>query len=285
MPWAANVKIWQSVAALDFISAWGFEKDRLLPVFCKKQLFQKPIHTGKSNTFTTQIMNPVIENTALLNLHLRLAATPMFTFLKSDAYKQPNIAGAENDRTGFAFELDAFLQYNQLSATLTTYLRGTRLNISEGFIKKYVVIDGCRLYGETGQLVIETFFSGSFDGTIYFKGTPVYEPQTQTITLQNMTYELKTESFLLKSLKWLFYKLILDELKKYTVIEVATHRQKAIEALVNALNREWATGIQATGNVTALDITSIEAQQQQLLIGLRCNGDLHLTLSGLQLKI
>lgn len=240
----------------------------------------------RSNIFTIKFaMKPVPETIDLLNAQLRLAATPVITFLKTGGAKQASIPTTEKARNGFVLELEAVLPYNELSTTLTAYLRGTRVEISEGLINKYILIDGCKLYSEEGQLVIEARFSGSFDGTIYFKGTPFYEPQGQTIRLQAMTYDLKTDSFLLKSLKWLFHKLILDQLKKYTVIDITVYQQKASKQITEFLNKEWATGIQATGAVTALEVTGIEARQEQLVVGMRCSGDLHLTIAAMQLKM
>lgn len=242
--------------------------------------------TGRSDIFTIKFsMKPLIENIDLLNVQLQLVATPALTFLKEDGSKQPAVTASENARNGFVFELEAFLPYSQLSTTATAYLRGTRLDISEGFIKKHIIIDGCKLYGQNGRLVIEAFFSGSFDGTVVLKGTPFYNPHAQTITLQTVTYDLKTANLLLKGLQWLLHKLILDQIKKYTVIDIAAYRQKATEGLTKLLNQEMTKGVQIAGNITALEVTSIEARQNELLIGMRCSGNLHLTLSALQVSL
>jgi hypothetical protein len=223
-------------------------------------------------------MEPALNILDLLNLHVQLVTTPTLTVQKAAAAERA-LAG-----NGFRLQLEAVLPYAALSQTITAYLHGTRLDVSEGFIKQYIILNACTLYSSGENLVIKTSFSGSYNGTVVFTGKPLYHPQTKTIALDHMTYDLKTDSFLLKGLKWLFEKLILAEIKKYTAIDTAAYLQKASEELTKVLNGEWAKGIHAAGTVTELDVTGIQAQQDQLLIAMKCRGNLHLTVSALRLK-
>ena len=216
----------------------------------------------------------------LINVQLNITATPGLQFLKPNA--APHAGDGSN---GFALKAEAILPYEQLSATLSAYLQGTRLEISEGLINQYIVIDGCRIMGDGGELLVAVSFLGSFQGAAQFRGTPFYDRQTQTAGLKNLTYDLKTPNFLLKGLKWLFHKLIEKELKKYTVIDLAAHRQKAADGLTELLNNKWANGVEASGTVTTLEITEINVQPLQLRIGMQCTGGLQLTLPPLKLDL
>lgn len=221
-------------------------------------------------------------NTALLNLNLRLNATLGFTFVKTPG-RQQTVPSSGAD--GFALQMEAALPFEALSRTLNTYLQGKRFQLSEGLIRQHVVVDACRLYSNLrDSLVVEARFSGSFGGTVYLTGRPVYDAVAQKITLQNFDYDLETKNLLLRGAKWLFDKLILEEIRKYTVVDVAGLFKTVQVKLNEVLNKEWAKGIQAAGMTERLELTGIQAQQEQLVISLRCNGTLQVTIKEMELK-
>lgn len=230
-------------------------------------------------------MENKMEEKNLLNLSLALAATPAITFANATGREQTVPALQAGGANGFALELQVVLPFDHLSNVLHTYLRGKRFELSEGFIKQHVIVDACKLYGNGKNLLVEVQFSGSFSGTVYCTGLPVYDEAMQIIKLKNFDYELKTNNFLLKGAKWLFDKIILDEIQKYTIIELSDYYKNATESIQSLLNKEWTKGVRAAGSVTTITITGIEVQPQQLLIRSRCSGSLQLTIAELVLKL
>lgn len=224
-------------------------------------------------------MEPVSETKPLLHLNLGLAATPVITFIKSGGIAQTVPTSPANAATGFSLELEATVRYEALSNLLQTYLQGKRFDLSEGFLKQHVIIEECKLYSDKNNLIVDVRFSGSFAGTLSFTGTPFYIPLSQTIELQNFDYALDTKNFLLKGAKWLFNKIILEEIKKYTIVNLAAYYKKAADNINALLNKEWTKGIQAVGNVELINITNVQAQDRQLLIGCQCNCSLKLIVS------
>jgi hypothetical protein len=107
----------------------------------------------------------------------------------------------------------------------------------------------------------------------------VYNPAAQRIELRNFDYDLKTNSFLLKGAKWLFNRIILEEIQKYTLFDLTPYYNRAALLLHDALQKQWATGIQASGKVEQLAVTGIQAQQQHLAVRMQCRAALQLTLS------
>jgi hypothetical protein len=165
------------------------------------------------------------------------------------------------------------------------YLVNKRFDVAEGIFKKHIVIEQTAVSGDdAGNLVIKIDFSGSFDGTAYFTGKPVYNPEKKSIEVQDLDYDLKTNNLLLKTAKWLFNKKILTELEKYTSFDLSQYYDTASKTLNTWLNREWTRGIRGTGSVNELKLTSVYALPQHLLIRSNCVGKLSVVVSEIDLK-
>jgi hypothetical protein len=181
----------------------------------------------------------------LLNINIGISATPVVSFAKPEQVNSvvPDLTPANNPG-GFNIYLEAALQYDSLSRVLNGYLTGKRFEVSEGFFKKHIVIGQTQVSGdENGDMRIRLDFSGSFDGTVFFTGKPVYNAEKKAIEVQDLDYDLQTKNVLLKTAKWLFNKKIISELKKYTSFELSQYYDTASTTLNTWLNREWTKGI------------------------------------------
>jgi hypothetical protein len=222
----------------------------------------------------------------MLNINIGITATPVISFAKPDATVTavPNLSTA-NHPGGFTVYLEAALQYDSLSKVLNGYLVNRRFDISEGLFKRHAVIRETTVSGnEDGNLLIKLDFEGSFNGTIFFTGKPVYNAEKMAIEVQEMDYDLKTKNLLLKTARWLFNKRIISELKKHTSFELAAYYQTAASTLNTWLNREWTKGIRGTGAVNELKLTAVHALPQHLLIRSNCTGKLMVSVSEIDLK-
>jgi hypothetical protein len=223
----------------------------------------------------------------LLNINIGISATPVVSFAKPAVTTSPvpDLSTANNPG-GFNIYLEAALEYDSLGNVLNGYLKGKQFEVSEGIFKKHIVIENTEVSGdEAGNLLIELGFSGSFDGTVYFTGKPVYNPEKKTIEVQNLDYDLKTRNLLLKTAKWLFNKRIVSELKKYTSFDLSQYYDTATIAMNTWINKEWTKGIRGSGSVTDLKLTSVYALPQHLLIRSNCVGKLNVIVSEIDLKL
>lgn len=111
--------------------------------------------------------------------------------------------------------LNAYISmpFSEINKVALSYLKGKAFE--QG--KRKVVVEDIKIYGSEGSLVAETLLSGSFKGTIYFKGKPAYNPIDSTLIIKDFDYDLSTKNFLVKSASWLyqdgFKRLIADQLK------------------------------------------------------------------------
>jgi hypothetical protein len=221
-----------------------------------------------------------------LHINIGITATPAVSLLKPGVgvTPVPNLTPASHPE-GFSIFLEAALQYDSLSTVLNEYLVNKRFNLSEGLIKNYIVVQNTEVVADTsGNLVIKMDFSGSRKGTFYFIGQPVYNPATQTIEVEGLDYDLKTNSLLLKTAKWLFHKKILNELKKRTSFSMTNYYDSATRTLNDWLNREWTKGMRGAGSVSDLKLVSVHALPEHLLIRSNCVGKLNVLISEINLK-
>jgi len=222
----------------------------------------------------------------LLNINIGISATPVVSFAKPDATVTtvPDLTIAGNPG-GFNIYLEAALQYDSLSKVLNGYLANKRFDLTEGLFKKHIIIEQTSVAGnENGDLLVKVDFKGSFNGTVFFTGKPVYNAEKKAIEVQNMDYDLKTKNLLLKTAKWLFSNRIVEELKSYTSFELTDYYNTASTALNTWLNKEWTKGIKGSGAVNDLKLTAVYALPQHLLIRSNCAGKLSVLVSELDLK-
>ena len=217
----------------------------------------------------------------LLHLNLGITATPRISFIKPETIPQvvPDLTPSGNTQ-GFNIHLEAALQYDSLSNVLNSYLSGKRFDLADGIFKKHIIVRNCKLYSDLyDKLVVELAFEGSHSGTAYFTGKPVYNPENKKIEIRDLSYDLKTNDFLLRTARWLFDKRIVSEINKYTSIDLAGYYDTASRTMNSWLNREWTRGIHSSGSVSELRLTGVFALREHLLVRSNCNGYLKLAVS------
>jgi len=222
----------------------------------------------------------------LLNINIGISASPVVSFEKTTPVSSPvpNLTNT-NNAGGFNIYLEAALQYDSLSNVLNGYMVNKQFDVGEGIFKKHIIVQHTAVSGDDeGNMNIRVDFSGSFDGTAYFVGKPVYDEEKKMIEVQNLDYDLKTKNLLLKTAKWLFNKKIVSELKNYTSFDLSQYYDTAKISLNSWLNREWTKGISGNGSITDLKLTSVYALPQHLLIRSNCVGKLNVIVSDLSLK-
>ena len=221
----------------------------------------------------------------LLNINIGITASPAVTFEKKNVVVTPVPALSTTAAPGgFAVYLDAALQYDSLSRVVNGYMAGKRFDVSEGLFKKHITVKQVTVAASPeGRMLIKVDFEGSFNGTAFFTGNPVYNPANKTIEVQDLDYDLQTKNVLLKTAKWLFAGKIEAELKKNTSIDLTSYFDSAQKSLNTYLNKEWTKGIRGSGNIKELKVVSVKPLPQHILIKTACSGNLSVKVSEINL--
>ncbi len=230
-------------------------------------------------------MNQFHAQNDLLHINIGLSATPQVSFARPENISTPlPDLGTVANPGGFNVYLEAALQYDSLSNIMNGYLVGKRFDLTEGLFKKHIIVNKTEVSAnEDGDLKIMIDFSGSFNGSIFFTGKPVYNSDNKTIEVRDLDYDLKTKNLFLKTAKWLFNGKIVNELKKYTSFELSSYYDTAALSLNDWLNREWTPGIKGTGEVEELKLTELYALPEHLLIRSNCRGKMSVLVSEIKL--
>jgi hypothetical protein len=222
----------------------------------------------------------------LLNINIGISASPAVTIERKDREITPIPAlSTTSNPGGFSIYLDASLQYDSLSRIVNGYMAGKRFDLSEGLFKKHIIVQQVTVAASPeGRMLIKVDFSGSFNGSAFFTGNPVYNATNKTIEVQDLDYDLQSKNLLLKTAKWLFAGKIESELKKYTTMELADYFDSAQKALNLSLNKEWTKGIKGSGTIKELKVVSVQPLPQHILIKTACSGNLRVQVSEIDLS-
>jgi hypothetical protein len=222
----------------------------------------------------------------LLNITIGITASPLVSFVKpADLTSAVPVLATNPPKEGFSIYLDAALQYDSLSRILNGYLAGKRFDVSEGLFKKHIIIQEAMVSGnENGLMMVRLDFIGSFNGTVFFTGTPFFNAEKNTIEIKDVEYDLRTKNLLLKTAKWLFNKRIINELNAHTRFDLTEYFKSASLVLNDWLNREWTKGIKGTGSVEELKLERVNAFEEHLFIRSSCKGKLQVQVTELNLN-
>ena len=110
---------------------------------------------------------------------------------------------------------------------------------------------------ENGKVELKVDFAGDKKGVLYLTGTPLLDTATQTITIPDLDYSLKSRDLVLNMGKTLFSGKILHALRSRSTIHIndlVEHNRASINA---QLNKKIMDGVFSTGSLTDLKVTAL----------------------------
>lgn len=121
-----------------------------------------------------------------------------------------------------------------------------------------VKVEDVKIYGSHGKLVAETRLSGSFKGTVYFKGTPVYNVKDSTLYLKDFDFDISTRNVLVKSATWLYQGGFRNMIAKKMVWPMASDIKMLFDEINSSLKSyPLAAGATLKGQVNRISIDEI----------------------------
>jgi hypothetical protein len=134
------------------------------------------------------------------------------------------------DKT-FRIALNADLFYRDLRTILSTLLLNKQIE-SDG---KSIVIKELDLYGNGDKLVVKLKTEGSLDGVFYLTARPAFNAETKVFSVEDVDFDMQTQSLLLKSADWFLHGtirgMIQDKLNMNLTEQLERSRQMAGKAL------------------------------------------------------
>ena len=184
----------------------------------------------------------------------------------------------EGDNRGFQIYVDATMSYDEAESLSKKSLVGERFE--QG--KKYVVVEDIDLYGQENKLVIDLKMSGSYNGSVFLTGIPVFNAKRNRIEIENLDYTLDSKNFLIKSLAWMgkgaIKKMIqenMDFLLDYNLKEAQQQMKETLEGY------EIAEGIFLKGSLEDLKLYNAYLTTNGFKVAVSLKGEIEIDIAGL----
>ena len=84
-----------------------------------------------------------------------------------------------------------------------------------------VQVTNLELYGQGKEMVIGASVTGSLDGKIYLRGTPVFEPKNEAVSLAGADFDLQTSNKLAKVANWALHGKLQRKMQPYLTFSIA----------------------------------------------------------------
>lgn len=182
----------------------------------------------------------------------------------------PNLKITNTFDKTFRIDLNADLFYKDLRAIATPLLIGKRID-SDG---KSVLIKNFDLYGSGDKLVVKLETEGSLEGVFYLTAKPVFDPQTNIFSVEDVDFDMQTQSLLLQSADWFLHStirfMIQEKLNMNLTKRLEKSRQMAGKALAHVPLVEH---VFLKGDVKNLKFNDVIVQQDKLSIRIYTEGE------------
>ena len=117
-------------------------------------------------------------------------------------------------------------------------------------------------------------FGGTTSGTIYLVGTPTYDPNTHQLSFPDLTLDLKTRAWALKTAKWMLNGVITEAIRKKATYNLSQFIADSKTKLQTQLSRDYGNGISSNVAISNLDIMAIYPTQEKLVVRTLSTGQL-----------
>jgi hypothetical protein len=145
-----------------------------------------------------------------------------------------------------------------------------------------VTVTSVDLYGNGDHLIVKAGLIGSVNGTVYLRGKPYYDPSTQTVSLQNLEYDLDTRNKLLQTANWLLKGTFLRRLTEAFKVPVGPQLAEAKKNLQEKLNNnQIVKGIYLNGQIDELVPSSVVITPDAIFAVVLAKGKVDVKIAGL----
>lgn len=179
----------------------------------------------------------------------------------------------------FELHINTRISYTEAERIAQAQLVGE--TFSQG--NKSVTIQGLELYGQGNKLVVNTMLSGSYNGSIYMTGYPLYNTSKNSIDIEDLDFTLDTKNFLTKSAGWLLKSTIkkkvqdnLDFLLDYNLKDMQAQFQEQLKKYPLSDN------VVLEGNLQALNLRNAYLAADAMIVDLVLQGNLNVKIQLLE---
>jgi len=163
-------------------------------------------------------------------------------------------------------------------ADLVTALNPVLLDKTFGDDRK-ITVRSFNLKGYDGRLVIALTATGAFDGEITILAKPVYKPQSNSLTFEDVDFDTRNAGWVVSAGSWLFSSTIRNTIKNKLDAAVVEQMEKARMKACTALSSvHVADHVNLTGAVTSLSLGEAKVLNNRLSVDVIAQGQTSVSL-------
>lgn len=139
--------------------------------------------------------------------------------------------------------------------------------------EKKVTIRSFSMKGENGRLVIVLATSGDFDGELTVIARPVFNPQNNSLTFEEVDFDTRNAGWLVSAGSWLFSSSIRSTIKEKLDASVVEQLEKVrLKASSSLSSLQVAEHVRLTGSVRSLSLGEATVQNDRLSVNVVAQG-------------
>lgn len=142
-----------------------------------------------------------------------------------------------------------------------------------------ITVKSFKMRGEEGRLVIDLTAAGDFDGEITLLAKPVYNPQSNSLTFEDVDFDTRNAGWVISAGSWLFSSTIRNSIKTKLDAAVVEQLEKARVKAGTALSSvHVADHLNLTGAVTSLSLGEATVLNDRLSVAVIAQGETSVSL-------
>jgi archaellum component FlaF (FlaF/FlaG flagellin family) len=182
----------------------------------------------------------------------------------------PNLKLVNNFDKSFRIALNADLFYKDILSIASPLLINKEFD-SDG---KTVVIKDIDLYGNGDKFVIKIATKGSLDGVFYLTGKPRFDPQTNIFSVEDVDFDMQTQSLLLQSANWFLHSMIKSRIQEKLNMNLTQKVEQSREMVQKAIAQvQLADHVLLKGNIKTLKLNDVLVQKDRISIRIYTEGE------------
>lgn len=179
--------------------------------------------------------------------------------------------------TGLIINASTDIPFEEINRQASEYVTGQTFSSGNRSVK----VESLSIYGSQGKLVAETKLTGSFKGTIYFKGVPAYNPVDSTLYLKDFDFDISTRNVLVKSAAWLYQGGFRNMMAKQMVWPLAADIRLFVDETNQTLKSyRLADGVVLRGKVSRFGMDDITITPEGVKPFFSATGEVNVVFSG-----
>lgn len=170
----------------------------------------------------------------------------------------------------FRVALNADLFYRDILGIVSPLLLNREF-VSDG---KTVVLKSLDIYGNGDRLVIKVETRGALDGVFYLTCKPAFNPQTNLFSVEDVDFDMATQSLLLQSADWFLHGTIRGIIQEKLNMDLTKKLEQSREMAQKAMNQvKLAEHVFLKGSVKTIKLSDVLVQRDRISIQVYSEGE------------